>query len=172
MFGPNPPRRGARTAFWIASKSGHVLVRTHVLRNADFLGSCGDTSGVLKVVVHSPWFREAPTISDRRNHPSPSIESFWEKDGFIWVLLRDADTKWKPPLGSNRERPFDLEDYNRTYDWLLEVIDPESGRVVASKRFPDFLWGRSPSPFLISRRSTGGSVGFDVWKPKVKERSS
>jgi hypothetical protein len=125
-----------------------------------------------KVVVHSPWFREAPTISDRRNHPSPSIESFWEKDGFIWVLLRDADTKWKPPLGSNRERPFDLEDYNRTYDWLLEVIDPESGRVVASKRFPDFLWGRSPSPFLISRRSTGGSVGFDVWKPKVKERSS
>ena len=50
------------------------------------------------------------------------------------VLFRTADKTWSPRRAADleRERPFDPLEYARTYDSVVEVVDPRSGKVVAS----------------------------------------
>ena len=123
-----------------------------------------------RIVVRSPWFEEFTSPISEAQRPYPILRALWEQDDFLWVLLRDADTDWKPPVPG--ARPFNLDEYNQTFDWVLDVIDPESGRVIATKRFDTVLWGRPSSPFLISRipAKDGNRVRFDVWRPQLKPK--
>jgi hypothetical protein len=93
----------------------------------------------------------------------------WEDDtGMLWVLLRDADLEWRPPPGGNTERPIDAEEYEQTYDWILEAIDPASGTIVASRRFRHILWARAGSKVLVSANSiTANRTTYDVWQPRL-----
>jgi hypothetical protein len=123
-----------------------------------------------EVVVRSKWFTESDRLnSDERLRPTAVIEALWEKDGYLWVLLRDADTNWQVPSKANVERPLDIDEYDRTFDSVLEVIDINSGEIVATKRFPTALWGRSPSELLVSRRVKDAAepVQLDVWRTRL-----
>jgi hypothetical protein len=123
--------------------------------------------------VKSDWFREVDAWPDDESiRPPAVIETLWEDDtGIIWVLLRDADADWRAPPASNGERRITAEEYERTYDWIVEAIDAETGTVVASKRFRHILWGRAGSTVLVSARSiTATQSTYDVWKPRLTPR--
>ena len=124
------------------------------------------------ITVQSSWFQTIAKWSvDERYRPASVIESFSEDDGLLWVLFRVADTDWAVPPQANTERPISAEEYNRTFDWIIEAVDVNTGRVAASKRFPNVLWGRAPSKVFVSSRQVVASAStFDVWLPTLRAR--
>jgi hypothetical protein len=93
-----------------------------------------------QITVKPTWFRETKQFrTNELTPPNAVIEGIWEQDGVLWTVLRDADSKWRPPVAANTERPHDLAEYDRTYDWVLEAISPENGQVLASRRFDRLL---------------------------------
>lgn len=126
-----------------------------------------------RVPVRSPWFVESHSdSSDWTVRPTDVIEAAWEKEGVLWALIRVADNKWNSLLGSPvAERALDPEDYDKRFDSMLEAIDPESGRVLASRRFDRILWGRSSASALLAGRIEGGKTpGIDVWRFGLRAR--
>ena len=122
--------------------------------------------------IRSDWFRESTEpYTDETVRPLPLVVGLWgDEHGLVWTIVRDADVDWAPPPRANEHRPVDREQYDRTYDWVIEVVDPGSGRVLASRRFDEALWYRPPSRILVSRADTILTiVAYDVWKPTLQQ---
>jgi hypothetical protein len=121
------------------------------------------------VTAVSSWFRESVRAPDAGQKPTPVILSLWEVDGLLWVLLQDADADWQPPTTPPRDAAFDPDEHDRRYDCVLEVVDPISGKVLASRRYGHALWGRAPSFLLASRvpSGSGNQTQIDVWRPRL-----
>ena len=128
-----------------------------------------------QVAVQSSWFKEIAKLNGNETvRPRATIESLWEHDGLVWVLLRDADSAWKPPAGANTERVRSPAEYGQTYDRVIEAIDPKPGRVVASKRFPSAIWAGSPAPLVSSLTVSGSDLtgAVDVWSVQLVGREN
>ena len=122
--------------------------------------------------IRSDWFRESTEpYTDETVRPPPLVDGLWEdEDGLVWTIVQDADVDWEPPPWANEHRPIDLQEHNRTYDSVIEVVDPGSGRVLASRRFDETLLYRPPSRILVSPVDTILTiVAFDVWKPTLRQ---
>lgn len=128
------------------------------------------------IAIESSWFREVVNWpDDERTRPPAVIEALWEDDaGLIWFVFRDADLDWTAPAPAlaNVERAIGADEYERTYDWVIEVVDPTAGLVIASKRFRNTLWSRPPSTVVVSARGDALADGatYDVWQPVLRER--
>ena len=124
------------------------------------------------IQIRSDWFHESIKPTDLAVYPPSRVEGLWEdEDGLVWTIVRDADVDWKPPPGANEHLPFDLREYNQLFDWVIEVVDPRSGRVLASRRSRETLWYRPPSRILVSPVDTTLTiVAYDVWKPTLQHR--
>jgi len=143
---------------WAVAKGRYVLERWN------------PTLGVrlARVPVRSSWFVEAATYpKNELTRPTPVIQSLWERDGLIWVLIRDADKNWK--ASTDPERRWSPTTAATIYDWVVEVIDPASGSVLASSRFGSPLIGRPPQAVLVSYATTGAE-GLDVWMPVLARK--
>lgn len=128
---------------------------------------------LLSTRIRSDWFRESiEPYTDETVRPPPRVVGLWEdEDGLVWTIVRDADVDWEPPPRANEERPLDLQERNQLYDWVIEVVDPSSWRVLASRRFDETLWYRPPSRILVSPVDTILTiVAYDVWKPTLQQR--
>ena len=125
-----------------------------------------------RLQVQSKWFVESSNAPDERLAPTPLIEALWEKDGVLFVLARVSDADWKAPAHPNTERSFNLDEYERTYDWVVEAVAPDSGRVLAHRRLATAHWTRPASGLLVSRasRSDGTTVAFDVWTAQLSRK--
>jgi hypothetical protein len=128
------------------------------------------SSGQLEhsVRVQQDWFAEMGEWPDNERVRPPSIiESFWESErGLLWVVLRVADANWVPPRNANQERILDPDEYDQLFDWLIEVVEPTAGTVVASRRFASVLWTRPPSTVVVTTRVRAGeTTSYDVWQP-------
>jgi hypothetical protein len=102
-----------------------------------------------KVQVKSSWFIASSTMARVGERPNSMIVSLWEGDGVLWVLTRTADAQWRRPANPGVERPHDASEYDRTFDWVLEAVDPVSAAVIAYSRFEKALWTAAPH-FVIS----------------------
>lgn len=124
-----------------------------------------------RIDVRSDWFTEvAKWPMDENVRPPAVVETLWEDEGVLWVLFRVADQNWSAPRNANEERAIDADEYNQTYDWIVEAVDPQSGLVLASRRFDSVLWGRSPSTVLVSEVDTDIlSSKFEVWRPTLHQ---
>jgi hypothetical protein len=121
--------------------------------------------------VQSGWFKEtASSRQDERVRPDPIIEALWVTEGLAWVLIRDADLDWKPPVKANVERVISATEYEDTYDWVLEAVDTQSGRVIASRRFRSGLWARPPDGLIASRVDDAGSMRVDLWRAGLQRK--
>lgn len=126
-----------------------------------------------EVRVSAPWFVESRTLQvDERVRPLPLIQRIWEDSaGFLWLVIRVADADWRPPAKANIMRPVAADERNAEYDWLLNVVDPRSGTIVASKRLAIAHDTRSPTEFLVAYRDGDGTHVFhDVLRPYLKSK--
>ena len=122
--------------------------------------------------IRSDWFRESlEPYTDETVRPPPLVDGLWEdEDGLVWTIVQDADVDWEAPRRANEHRLFDAQEYNQTYDCVIEVVDPGSGRVLASRRFDGALLYRPPSRILVSPVDTIlATVAYDVWKPTLQQ---
>ncbi len=121
-----------------------------------------------QIIVKSTWFRE--TTQFRTNEltpPNAIIEGIWEQDGLLWTLLRDADSKWRPPAAPNTERPHDPAEYDRTYDWVLEAVSPENGQVLASRRFDGLHSVYRPSTLIAT---SADRAAINLWNVRLDRK--
>ena len=126
------------------------------------------------IPIGSDWFREplAP-YTDETVRPPSLVVGLWEdEDGLVWTIVKDADLDWEPSPRANEHRPYEPGERDRLFDWVVEVVDPASGRVLASRRSDVRLGYRPPSRILVSRVDTIlATVAYDVWKPTLRQGS-
>jgi hypothetical protein len=106
-----------------------------------------------------PWFPPGdgsmnPPNPDRP--PFPHVKAIDEDEvGRLWVLIQVADPQYQKALHrrenvrSVRESLWEITDYDRFYDTVIEVLDPGAARLLASERVDPTLifWlnvGRPP----------------------------
>jgi hypothetical protein len=122
------------------------------------------------VSVQSTWFRESIVNADARvTRPPSTVQEIWQDpSGFIWVLLRDADSHWRAASGATRDGPVASATLDAQFDWVLEAVDPATGNVIGSLRSNREIWSRVPSGLVVSRNEASESrVAFDVWRPQL-----
>lgn len=124
-----------------------------------------------RVEVTSSWFRESVRPSPPEERPVPTIQTLWEApDGLIWVLLHDADENWTPELfQERRHQVIDFEYLALISDYVLEVVDPNDGSVIASRRFLDPIWAQPQARVLTAPRDPFAlTTDLEVWRPQLQ----
>lgn len=88
-----------------------------------------------------PWNSPAGSL-DLSTPPTPRLLSVTEgQGGLLWVLAQRASSSWSPvnetlPLSSADLTDEMREHMSEIYETVVEVINPLSGVVVVSQRFP------------------------------------
>jgi hypothetical protein len=120
-----------------------------------------------QVSVTSAWFKESNRLPASGQRPQPIIQAIWEDAGLMWVLLRDADLKWRPSAAAASDGPVNDDEFEATYDSVLEAVDLNTKKVVASRRFDNLLTTHSPSALVTTRRKVSNGLNLDVWKARL-----
>jgi hypothetical protein len=87
-----------------------------------------------------PSFSDYPSGAPAFTKPPAELLAVNEdREGLLWTLISVPDMNWKAhkkdPKNPNEVYPT-LGDVDDIHDTMLEVIDPERGEVLVSKRFP------------------------------------
>ena len=111
------------------------------------------------------WFPDRDTEGPPdplRDPPPPFVVAVHvDEEGLIWTMLQVADADWAPV-----DDPMSIswEDY---FDSIVEVINPDSGLVLRSQRFPWHGHGFTNDGLIVSeRRDDMDVVILDVWRPE------
>jgi len=158
---PVIPGRTPPSTRWLAPARGDGFWSAAVL--GEYVVERWTADGIqLHSLLREPvWFPRAPPpygLTPDRS-PSPQVLSLVEDGaGRVWTLLRVADQRWRSAVTWNRNRGGEaamvpiIEDRDRAFDTVVEVIDPRNGSLIASHRF-DQAWGRFVGPGRIYRFS-------------------
>lgn len=148
---------------WAAAPGRYILERW----------APGTGTRTARLIPRSEWFEGAVRVpSDGRVRPPSIVSGLWEDpEGRLWVVTQTADENWKPDPSRSGEYELDPAVVNSVFDWMIEVIDPESGDVLASRRFPERLT-MNPENGLVASLDTVGisATRFDVWEPELQLR--
>lgn len=127
-----------------------------------------DTVGrhLLTITRKAAWFppRTEATLATGRSwdvaKPLPGLCRLWmDSSGLLWVLGRNGAHNWQPGpkrpqlRGEDVALPQSPEDATKYLETIVEVLDPRSGQLVTSARFPGQLIGFAPG--LAARWETG-----------------
>lgn len=118
------------------------------------------------------WSRKDFRPTTPTSPPMPFLTSVREaEDGTLWIAIAIADRNWAsglsaPKRGERGTLWYDIEDWSRVYDTMIEVIDPKRNEVIVSHRIDDFVVSLLPGgrvaavhiqdlqPFLLIYRAT------------------
>jgi hypothetical protein len=96
---------------------------------------------------------------------------FTADDGAIWVLAMVPDSRWRSAVRATGEGHFEITDYGRYTDAIVEVINPRTGELVLSQRFdvapPWFIGG---GKFARYEGEDADDPHFRVYDAKVVGR--
>jgi len=96
----------------------------------------------------SSWFAPYESIGEVRTSPTQArfgrvTAVFEDEAGLVWVVGHAADAKWGAGLGPAQRGEgvtyFPIVDRSKVFDGIVEVLDPRSGTLLASRRVPDPL---------------------------------
>jgi len=151
---------GSDGALWAAHETAYQI---------EMLDSSGRVTQ--RFVRDVDWFEphaSSPRI-EADKPPAPRIHDFRvDENGFLWVLIRVADPKWKDalkPQGRLQGRTYlGYTTPDAYFDSIVEVIDPRTGKLVASGRSPEailFLLGHGAA---LSYRESDSVPYVDFWR--------
>lgn len=115
------------------------------------------------VTIDSDWFVSGGTMTRRPDEEPTTILVAAQMDprGFLWVIGYEPDPQWQEAFGDG-EDPYGrstkvLLDRNLLYDTRVEVVDPGSGEVVASRRLEQAIrgFGAPGRVFSVSMTAQG-----------------
>lgn len=111
-----------------------------------------DTNGRLKKTYERrpDWFstrKERPVLPSSRQAPQPFIQAIRQDSaGLIWVLINVASPSWRTAADFREMRATRTDSLidtpqhmDRLLNTVIEVIDPATGSLLASKRLPAAL---------------------------------
>lgn len=114
------------------------------------------------------WFEPWDSVGEAavqglRTRPRVS-ELGVDGEGRLWI-------KTYLPV-ADRETATSTADHNRVMDTLLEALDPETGELLAQRRFDPAFISRVAGTDLWAtvRQDSAGYVFVDIWRPSLRER--
>jgi hypothetical protein len=116
-------------SIWSLNRFGPPRIRKYS-SDGDVLGdwSAGESSGDLVFQLGDPS-KDIP--------PTSQVLGGWVQGGLVWIVSTVPDERWRDSLekveirGRTRYHPTNML---LLYDGLIEVFDPQSGTVIASRR--------------------------------------
>jgi hypothetical protein len=129
-----------------------------------------DLSGVVhqRLVRGVAWFQ--PWLSETALVPTPVLSNVREDTtGHLWVTVHLPNPRWVASSGPSRVAT--AGDYDRLYESLLEVIDPNSGRLIASARLPGMVSTTRDGILWKLRDLPDGRVVMDVFRTELQGTS-
>lgn len=143
--------------FWAASMWEYKLFRgwrdsldVALVRDVDWFPS--DNAWSEEILVTEP--------------PSPLITYLHETDDrLLWVFVALADPDWAPDIPD----PGSAQWFRDSFDTMIEVIDLDEGRVLASHRFDDYLGGICGTKLVYAvTPAPDGDVTVSVFEPRLE----
>jgi hypothetical protein len=154
--------RSDHGAFWTASMSYDPA-----LEHWDTAGRLLDS-----IAPQLTWFRpytHRPNVSPD-TAPAPITSGIWrDQAGRLWILGAAANPHWARGLGPMKESDgihyYPIDDLTTVYDLMIDEIDPDSGAVMAERRFPALGYALVIEPGLIGalRQDPDGWWYVDVY---------
>jgi 6-bladed beta-propeller len=102
--------------------------------------------------------------------PNPTLASIHvDAEGRLWSLVRVAGEDWRRGVGQGRH-PYGhmvntVVDRSLYYDVILEVFDPRTGDLLATRRFPQHIQRFTSQGFLYGYREDAEGYPFvDVFR--------
>jgi hypothetical protein len=171
-MGPWRPTEIYQSLRAIAPASGN---RVWAARNPEYRIELWDPNGtrpILTLVRDADWFRpwsESDLHDSLQTLQRPHLTSVSEgPDGLLWTIIARPDPAWKPPERRGEIPVRDL-DTDAMFNTIIEVLDPESGRLIASaehqKSVSNFM-GASGMVYT-KREDLEGNTLIDVWRMEV-----
>ncbi|MFQ5704848.1 MAG: hypothetical protein ACE5HT_12605 [Gemmatimonadales bacterium] len=154
----------------VADAGGGRLWMAHLKKYVVELWDTGGTKHK-ELVRHVPWFRAWQKYSGffPDVKPHPIIRDIrQDREGRLWVVIAVPDERWsealtpvKYPDGTEGYEP---QDWNSVFDTVIEVLEPATGRLIVSRRFPQFMRKMIDERHLFSDAAIrDGGAALDVW---------
>jgi len=93
------------------------------------------------------WFKPYVSrgiVADPKVPPQPMLKDIHvDRDGLLWVIVNVADPAWHKAVVPDPIGPTGYGwngNWNQFFDTIVEVIDPASAQVIASRRLDQCLW--------------------------------
>jgi hypothetical protein len=120
-----------------------------------------DTSGAqLRTIERkASWFPRWSRVGGDPNPRPPMIYAVQEDSaGRLWMIVNVVDT-----LPSERRK--ELARLDDRYDTIVEVLDPLTGKLLASRRFPEYF-DAFAGPGIVATRTADNQASpqFDLWR--------
>jgi hypothetical protein len=156
-----PLARARDGEIWIARRGWYRIEKWNVESGRNTLILVNDV----------PWFppHVVPSQTSALTKPTPLIEDIYEdQSGRLWILITVADPNWRRAAGPTREGVVTVADRNKFFDSVVEIIDPSTGTLLASRRVPEYLTQFISGGQAISyEEATSGAGRVLVWQLRL-----
>jgi hypothetical protein len=120
------------------------------------------------------WFSSDRSTSDDDSY----VTAVWQdRQGLIWIVVDTPDANRAENEKRLEDRGDGMGKYSGPADWhglndtVIEVIDPDRGVVVASRRFEEYITTQGAgAPLIVYRADAEGNPRFDVLVPRLVQR--
>lgn len=161
---------GDDTHVWLAHLNRYQIERWRTTGEEDLVL-------VRDVGWFQAWASDALLGNPAYDRPRPTLRQVWQdEEGVLWAVSQVAASDWtargkrptgNPPMPSPDELPL-------YYDAIIEAIDPEAGRVLATLRVPHVFFqrrGGGGGGLVVGRSGDQtGLVYVDVWNVTLERR--
>jgi hypothetical protein len=110
-----------------------------------------------------------PPVSPLAERPDPALRDIIvSPEGMLWTLAQVASPDWRAaPPGVRLE----VSNWDRYFKDVLQVIDPEAGRIMATRWLPAGFFGFGSSNTIHSVEETAdGYITLKVWRMRLVQR--
>lgn len=161
---------------WLAKSDIRKVWATHY---SQYVIELWDLNGaqLQRIVRRAQWFRpwlKAELFSPAKA-PQPRMADIYERaDGRLWTLARVGARDWAQGLRIETNDPpgtrFYVPDrWERVYDSVIELIDPNTGLLVVSERVPKYLITFVGDNLVVGYHEDDEGFPFlDVWRVEVE----
>jgi hypothetical protein len=127
-----------------------------------------------------PWTEAEKLARGYQTHAYPVIQGIHAKGQQLWVAARVPDPLWKDPDPPSRAadrtretsvKPVPIDEYDRRYDTVIEVLNISTGKVLVSQRFDALVSHFTEGGFLYSLREAPSLLlRIDIWRPEIVQQ--
>lgn len=135
------------------------------LRNRYYIERLDLNGAVLnRLTRRADWFpavdRDIPD-----EDPAPRFSSLYEDHaGRLWVFIAVPEGKLATSRAVQLRTP---EDYERRWATVVEVVDPRSGALITSQRFPQMIHALSGGGAFTMDELPDGRVVYRIWELRL-----
>lgn len=114
-----------------------------------------------------PWYRSVPPSPT--SPPQPYMAGLQQNErGQLIVITRVPKSDWKKGLEPGRENSYRIVDPEYVFGSVIEVLDPQSGRLLVSQRFTEALGGFIDENHIVSYSADREGYRYiTVWRVQV-----